>query len=365
MANTAPAPLTPIDSDLRDFPRIMIDITRLMGSEFNALASRQPMAWMIGHKLWYRSWHQVPAGSLPDDDDQLCHLAELGFDIRTFRKVKAIALRGWLKCSDGRLYHETIAEVVNESWRRKLEQRWRTECARIRKANERNNTSHPTPSFDDWLAARSGDDGRDTSSMSHVTEEVGHMRHDPPVTCDEGGLSHECPVRNGIQETGTGISKKEEANASVGSATPKPTKVEPWKDDPDFQRFWRSASAEARGRTSQAKTWGPFERAARIAGGRSVIADAYGRYVVEDRDVQRTGGPGLHTWLNDRRWEHWLPRSIEPDAMSDADWETALRLWRVQGDWLPRFGPRPGEPGCRAPANLILAKATAALEAAS
>lgn len=72
-ANQAlPEPLTPPDCDLRDFGRIMIDITRLFGSSFNAKASRHPLAWMLGHKLWYRSWHQLPAASLPDDDDELC-----------------------------------------------------------------------------------------------------------------------------------------------------------------------------------------------------------------------------------------------------------------------------------------------------
>lgn len=116
-------PLTPPDCDLRDFPRMMVDVARLMGSQFNATASRNPVAWMIGHKLWYRAWHQVPAASLPDDDEQLCHLAELGFDMKTWRKSKDLALRGWLHCDDGRLYHPMVAEVALEAWIEKLLQR--------------------------------------------------------------------------------------------------------------------------------------------------------------------------------------------------------------------------------------------------
>ncbi|MFZ5751274.1 MAG: hypothetical protein ACOY5U_09425 [Pseudomonadota bacterium] len=118
-----PAPMTPAGCDLRDFPRMMIDIPRLFSSTFNGQASRQPLAWMIGHKLWYRSWHQVPAGSLPDDDDELCHLAELGFDLKSFRKVKAIAMRGWVRCADGRLYHPVVCEAALEAWQEKLRQR--------------------------------------------------------------------------------------------------------------------------------------------------------------------------------------------------------------------------------------------------
>jgi hypothetical protein len=118
-----PAPLTPPDCDLRDFQRMMVDIGRLFGSSFNASASRNPLAWMVGHKLWYRSWHQVPAASLPDDDAELCHLAELGFDLKGFRAARPLAMRGWIKCSDGRLYHKVVAEVALESWLEKLAQR--------------------------------------------------------------------------------------------------------------------------------------------------------------------------------------------------------------------------------------------------
>jgi len=100
-----------------------IDVTRLFGSSFNAQASASPIAWMVGHKLWYRSWHQVPAASLPDDEGELCHLAELGFDLKTFRKVRAAAMRGWVKADDGRLYHPVIAEMALISWLEKLLQR--------------------------------------------------------------------------------------------------------------------------------------------------------------------------------------------------------------------------------------------------
>lgn len=101
----------------------MIYTGRLFASGFNASASRNPTAWMVGHKLWYRSWHQVPAASLPDDDGELCHLAELGFDLKTFAKVKAVAMRGWIKCGDGLLYHPVVAEAALEAWIRKLQQR--------------------------------------------------------------------------------------------------------------------------------------------------------------------------------------------------------------------------------------------------
>lgn len=130
-------PLTPPDCDLRDFPKMMIDIGRIFASSFNAAASRHPLAWMVGHKLWYRSWHQKPAASLPDDDEELSHLAELGLDVKTFRSVKALAMRGWVKCDDGRLYHKVIAAEALEAWIRKLTQRIKSNAGNHRQQVER------------------------------------------------------------------------------------------------------------------------------------------------------------------------------------------------------------------------------------
>lgn len=116
-----PAPLTPADCDLRDFAFIPIDIVRLFGSEFHASAS--DAAWRAGVTLWLKSWHQVPAGSLPNDDAMLARLAELGRDTKGWQKVKASALHGWVLCSDGRMYHRVVAEKALEAWLEKLRQR--------------------------------------------------------------------------------------------------------------------------------------------------------------------------------------------------------------------------------------------------
>jgi hypothetical protein len=115
------APLTPADCDLRDFPRMMIDIPRLFSSEFDATAN--DAEWRFGVTLWLKSFHQVPAASLPDDDGALARLAGLGRDVKTWRKARANALRGWVKCDDGLLYHPVVAEIALEAWLEKMTQR--------------------------------------------------------------------------------------------------------------------------------------------------------------------------------------------------------------------------------------------------
>lgn len=160
---TAPPPMTPADSDLQDFAFMPLHVSRLRDSDMAAQCD--PEACWYAVLLWCASWHQLPAGSLPTDDASLTRLVGLGRDLRTWRKHKADALRGWALCTDGRLYHPVVAEQVAQSWRKKLEQRWRTECARIKKANQRAEEGCaplPVPSLDEFLARRAAGQGGDS-----------------------------------------------------------------------------------------------------------------------------------------------------------------------------------------------------------
>lgn len=144
-----PAPLVAVDVDLRDFAYMPLDVVRLRDSEIATKAKGDEFRCAV--MLWCASWHQVPAASLPDDDDVLSQYAGFGRVVREWKKIKAGALRGWIKCSDGRLYHPVVAEKANDAWRSKLEQRWRTECARIKKHIQRHNMSLVIPDFDVWM----------------------------------------------------------------------------------------------------------------------------------------------------------------------------------------------------------------------
>lgn len=127
--NKLPSPPVSPDADLRDFQYTPIFRSRLFGSSFHARAS--DAEWRAGVTLWLKSWDQMPPGSLPDDDIDLCRLAEFGRDMKEWKRVKDGALHGWFKCSDGRLYHSVVAEGVNEAIARKKAQREKTLKARI------------------------------------------------------------------------------------------------------------------------------------------------------------------------------------------------------------------------------------------
>lgn len=104
-------PLTPPDCDLRGFAYMPLDTARLLDSDLFALASGDEFKAAL--TLWCKAWQQVPAASLPDDDRVLAHLSGAG---AKWRKVRDMALRGFVRCSDGRLYHPHLAEKALVSW---------------------------------------------------------------------------------------------------------------------------------------------------------------------------------------------------------------------------------------------------------
>jgi len=148
---TLPDPLTPADCDLRDFAFMPLDVVRLRDSDLAVTAEADEFRCAV--LLWCASWHQVPAASLPDDDKILAQYAGYGRVVKEWLKVRTGALRGWVKCADGRLYHPVVAEKASEAWTAKLRQRLKTECSRIKKHNERHGTKLPFPEFDAWMEA--------------------------------------------------------------------------------------------------------------------------------------------------------------------------------------------------------------------
>ncbi|WP_338129699.1 HNH endonuclease [Burkholderia glumae] len=113
-----PNPLTDPTCDLRSFAFMPLDVVRLRDSDIAALSSADEFRSAV--MLWCASWHQVPAASLPDDDRVLAQLAGYGRVVTEWKKVHVGALRGWVKCSDGRLYPPVVAAHARRVWPIKL-----------------------------------------------------------------------------------------------------------------------------------------------------------------------------------------------------------------------------------------------------
>ena len=122
-----PAPLVPVECDLRDFAFMPLDVVRLRDSGLTMEGSGDEFRAAV--LLWCAAWRQIPAGSLPNDEKMLAALAGYGRDLRSWRTVWPGARRGWQLCSDGRLYHAVVCEKALAAWGGKMAQRQKTAAA--------------------------------------------------------------------------------------------------------------------------------------------------------------------------------------------------------------------------------------------
>lgn len=285
---TQPDPLTPVDCDLQDFPFMPLDVARLRDSE---LASNEtPEACWAAVLLWSASWHQVPAASIPDDDMWIAKQA--GYQLRgkidkAWSRVRTGALRGWVKCSDGRLYHPVVAEKARDAWQAKLEQRWRTECARIKKHNDRHEGANVVrPTFDEWMVA-----GCPTGQPLFVPRDI-------PDRPQGQGASVTGETHSKRQGEGQGQGDLSSvADATGGSpppAPPRPPASPPKKapTDPEKSRLWRLVKAAL----VEQQTCPDAKAAGVLAGG---MAAKYGNDVFLDaaRAMERANPVDAHTYL--------------------------------------------------------------------
>lgn len=322
-------PLTPPDCDLQDFPFMPLHVARLRDSD---LASEvEPEAAWYAVLLWAASWHQLPAASLPDNDAVLTKLVGLGRDTKTFKKHRSGALHGFEKCSDGRLYHPVVAEQALNAWNSKLEQRWRTECARIKKANQRNGTSLEMPTLEEFLSR--GRPDRVPGDMG------GTVPRDVPLK------STSCPEGKGIQETGRGT----ETGTNIGSPLrsepdaqalelilaptlaltvqpiekPKrPSKAKPEnvtaEERAQFDAWWRVYPHKAAKQDAMLAFANVLRFTEVTSAHLAERAQLYGQWLSHTGTIAANGA----TWLNGRRWEDDLDFSPRQSHQPRGQWSS-------------------------------------------
>ncbi|WP_176048174.1 DUF1376 domain-containing protein [Burkholderia sp. BCC1644] len=133
--NDLPNPLTPADCDLTGYRWMPLDVVRVIDSDTFGISTGDE--FKTAFRLWAKCWQQVPAASLPDDDRVLAHLAGLSENLSKWKRVRAVALRGFVKCSDGRLYHPVIAEKAIEAMQRRDDHAEREENQQTRQQQHR------------------------------------------------------------------------------------------------------------------------------------------------------------------------------------------------------------------------------------
>lgn len=106
-----PEPLTPPECDVSMLDGFMLNVKRLFASELLAVGT--PEECWAAFLLWCRAWQQVPGGSLPNDEKKLAGFSGAG---ARWKKVREVALHGFVLCSDGRLYHRFLCQEVRRAY---------------------------------------------------------------------------------------------------------------------------------------------------------------------------------------------------------------------------------------------------------
>lgn len=177
-----PSPLVGSDVNLQKYTWIKLDIVALMNSDTWRKASKVPFAGYAAINLWMAAWHQVPAGSIPADQDWIKKKADV--DEEQWKIVKNIALRNFVKCTDGRLYHKTLCKMVNEVWLSKKANSRKTEKAlaalKKKRADDKkkggvtkkdvNDCNNGTPSKTKKNSSSVGDDEKNTPLLQSGIE---------------------------------------------------------------------------------------------------------------------------------------------------------------------------------------------------
>lgn len=128
----AQEPLVSADVDLRDFDYIPLYADRLFNSDTWGLCDADEKIAAL--HLWCSAWHEEPAGSLPNNDRLLASRAGYGVAVKSFLAVKKNAMRGWVLCTDGRLYHPVVASIALDVWKTKRKKKAENAADRARKA---------------------------------------------------------------------------------------------------------------------------------------------------------------------------------------------------------------------------------------
>jgi hypothetical protein len=365
-SDVRPEPLAPADLDLRSFPSMLLDVQRLRDSD---LAAGDPAHLGLALIAWAVSWHQLPAGSLPNNDAVLARLMGFGRDLKGWRTVREHALHGYVLCSDDRLYHPVVIEKATECYERNMARsRKARKAAKARweqsTSNAQASTKHDT---------RAVPKHNSSTTLAFVEDMLGDAnRTEQKVTeqkVTENRTTRSQPVLRASHEP------KAEADSEKGN----PWDSKPWTDvrvqivtslrnanmlfDPDLPpdpsaviRAWCEDGLDP----SLCKTLVQSVVTNAHSNGQK-IGLPYIAKAVSSSHSKRTAGVGgatLAPIASERpklvAREDAVCEGDKP--MPDVTAHNMIDLWERGGPWAPPLGMRPDQHGCRVPMDILQAR---------
>jgi len=340
-----PEPLTGPEIDCTGLSSFMLNTERLLGSELVASFSHEVIGAAL--LLWCRAWKQRPAASLPDDDRILASFAKL--PLKRFRRLREEVLHGFIKCSDGRLYHRVLADEAIIAFDRRMKHREKVAQTtnrqkRWREAQKRQETATSENGVTRDVTRKTGQDrtGQDKDSLPNGESETRFFR-EKGVQGEEG----RSPV--GSRGSPGGEPAKTRASRKVRVSLP-----HDWLPDRNQREFamqkagWNYAECDRAAETF---------RLHHIAKGNvfSDINAAWEAWVQTGarlegrREPHPSGGfgdrDGQDAEYGHESLDHWRDRC--------ALWFDETRGGPIRERWHAAYGPAPGEPDCRCPPEVL------------
>ncbi len=193
-----------------------------------------------------------------------------------------------------------------------------------------------------------GSPSESAQKFANLPEKLGPL----PRTSDRGSKkTHAQPPAQDAQSSELVHSPEPKLFADE-QGIPQHPPPKPSKPRGDFDAFWKIYPRRVgKGRAQRA-----YAKALRQASHDTIMAGlARAMPALLGADVQYQPHPA--TWLNDERWTDELSADATQAGASNSDEHWRLRVEAFESDgaaaWMNSWGPKPGEPGCKAPANLL------------
>ncbi len=246
--------------------------------------------WRAALTLWWAAWNQKPAGSLPDDDSALCRLADLGRDVKTWKTLREKALHGFMKCSDGRLYHTFLCRQALIAWEKRVKERERKANYRAKKQGQNADVPGHVPRDNNGTERRTNQ-GRDADvpadgNRRDVTGRDGNIKN--PVLSESGDktlLTGNYHVPKTPLPHNFGISDEVKKWAKTKGYEPDlPAYLEVFKLKAEANGYTKS-SWDSAFKTSMLDDWGKVREKKKLGGGGKSALE-----LIEEMEAKRASG---------------------------------------------------------------------------
>lgn len=325
-----PEPLVASEVDLRGLDWMPLFGDDLFGSETWVGASADGKVAAL--RLWWRSFcKEVPAGSLPDNDKLLADYAGYGVAVKAWSKIRKEVMRGWVLCSDGRLYHRYLCEnIIPKAWKERMQYRADQERLKAWRKSKKNG-SETTPETADETRFKTHDETATDSQSERRRQGQGQLEAKASYTDSEAARA---PATSASVEI---IRDFDDIRASI------------WGDEQ--RRPWPGATDK-----------GTAERWIALGLGREAISEFLHsrlaqRHAAGSRPIDTLSyfDAGIRELLERKPAAEVNADAAPPMSATENDWV----MWKVRADrfretgsWPHPYGFPPGDQSCRMPKDL-------------